>query len=191
MKHLTTLTTLIGKRAAEKLYNQAGENFILLAEEDLAYIVGKKAAGIVKAAISISEKQYTKPKQVISSRSIYEMNLDMRNLQYEEFRVIYLRSKLTVIKTSIEATGGLAAVLVDGRKIWANALLCKATQIALVHNHPSGPPDPSHSDLSLTSLIIQQSKIMGINVVDHVIVGSTFCDVNNEYYSFADNGTLE
>jgi len=70
------------------------------------------------------------------------------------------------------------------RSILREALLQRATQIALIHNHPSGNPQPSTNDRQLTQLILKGAQTMNIRLIDHVIV------TDGRYYSFTDEGVL-
>jgi DNA repair protein RadC len=63
-------------------------------------------------------------------------------------------------------------------------LLDSAAAVIFVHNHPSGDPAPSHEDRDCTNRLVEASKILGIRVLDHIIIGES------DYYSFADTGML-
>lgn len=82
------------------------------------------------------------------------------------------------------STGGISGTLVDVRSVLREALLQRATQIAVVHNHPSGNVRPSQEDKVLTQRILVAVKTMDIHLIDHLIV----CD--GKYYSFADEGLV-
>ena len=80
--------------------------------------------------------------------------------------------------------GGIDQTSADVRSILREALLQRATQIALIHNHPSGNPQPSTNDRQLTQLILKGAQTMNIRLIDHVIV------TDGRYYSFTDEGVL-
>ena len=80
--------------------------------------------------------------------------------------------------------GGIDQTTADVRSILREALLQRATQIALIHNHPSGNPQPSTNDRQLTQLILKGAQTMNIRLIDHVIV------TDGRYYSFTDEGVL-
>ncbi len=81
--------------------------------------------------------------------------------------------------------GGLAAVAVNPADIFRVALAAATCSIVLVHNHPSGEPTPSPEDVALTERVARVGKIIGIDLVDHVVLG----DVS--YFSFLDAGLLK
>ena len=82
------------------------------------------------------------------------------------------------------SVGGLSGTVADPRLIFQTALLCHATSIILVHNHPSGNEQPSVSDVQLTKNICEGGKVLEIAVLDHVII-----TVDN-FYSFANEGLI-
>lgn len=103
---------------------------------------------------------------------------------HEEFWILLLNQGCKVIDKVRISSGGIDGTYVDVRTILREALLQRATQIALVHNHPSGNPRPSTEDRQLTQNIQRGAEVMNIRLVDHVIV----CD--GKYYSFGDEGEL-
>lgn len=91
----------------------------------------------------------------------------------EHFSILLLDSRNNLIKISDISVGTLNASLVHPREIFSEALKQNAASIILVHNHPSGDPEPSEDDLEITKRIVEAGKIMGIDVLDHVIISKT------------------
>ena len=108
----------------------------------------------------------------------------MCDLELEEFWVLLMNQANKVIDRVRISTGGISGTLVDVRSVLREALLQRATQIAVVHNHPSGNARPSQEDKVLTQRILVAVKTMDIHLIDHLIV----CD--GKYYSFADEGLV-
>ena len=102
----------------------------------------------------------------------------------EEFWVLLLNQASRVIDKVRISRGGIDQTSADVRSILREALLQRATQIALIHNHPSGNPQPSTNDRQLTQLILKGAQTMNIRLIDHVIV------TDGRYYSFTDEGVL-
>ncbi len=96
----------------------------------------------------------------------------------EHFMVLHLDSKNRIIKDEIISIGTLNASLTHPREIFKSAIKESSNAIILVHNHPSGDPSPSRQDIEITEKLFEAGKLLGINVLDHVIVGKS------EYYSF-------
>lgn len=102
----------------------------------------------------------------------------------EAFACIFLNRKNDTIGYSVVSIGGVSATTVDVKIIYQNALLCNASSIILVHNHPAGTTKPSDADIGLTTKVTKAGKLLDINVLDHIIITET------EQYSFADNGLI-
>lgn len=120
-----------------------------------------------------------------SSEDIYRLFHPLLcDLPYEEFWVLLLNQAAKVIDKVRISRGGIDQTTADVRSILREALLQRATQIALVHNHPSGNTRPSNDDLRLTQQARQAAQTMNIRLLDHVIV------TDGSYYSFCDEGQL-
>lgn len=120
-----------------------------------------------------------------SSEDIYHLFHPLLcDLPYEEFWVLLLNQAAKVIDKVRISRGGIDQTTADVRSILREALLQRATQIALVHNHPSGNTRPSNDDLRLTQQARQAAQTMNIRLLDHVIV------TDGSYYSFCDEGQL-
>ncbi len=102
----------------------------------------------------------------------------------EECWVLLMNNSMKVIGRTKISDGGIASALVDVRCVLREALLKRATCIALCHNHPSGNTQPSNDDKRLTKKLKESASLMDISLVDHVVL------VDGNYYSFADNGLL-
>ena len=112
------------------------------------------------------------------------MNSHLFNLDHEEFWVLLLNQASRVISKIRISSGGIDQTCADVRTILREALLQRATQIALIHNHPSGNTTPSNADRQLTQLIKRGGETMNIRLIDHIIVA------DGSYYSFTDEGIL-
>jgi DNA repair protein RadC len=113
-------------------------------------------------------------------REVYPVAINIR----EAMMVLYLNNSNRTMGYSIASIGGITGTLVDIRLVLRDALLTQSTSIILVHNHPSGTPDPSQSDLSLTDKVKKAAEVMDIKLLDHLIL--TECG----FYSFADEGRM-
>lgn len=122
---------------------------------------------------------------ISSSEVVYNyMRQKMERLTHEEFWVLYLNRSNKIISADRVSQGGIAATVVDVRILLKNALDRMATGIILCHNHPSGVLRPSSQDDALTKKITDAAKLLDINVLDHVIVGSS------GYYSYRDESRI-
>lgn len=95
----------------------------------------------------------------------------MRHLDREEFRVILLDTKNRLIQNETVAIGTLNSSGVQPREVFKNAIRRSAAAVILVHNHPSGDPTPSCEDVALTRRLVQAGELIGIEILDHIIIG--------------------
>lgn len=143
----------------------------------------------IMAALELGKrrKQQERPERatIRCSQDIYEIFHPLLcDLPYEEFWVLLLNQASRVISKIRINSGGIDQTCADVRTILREALLQRATQIALIHNHPSGNTTPSNADRQLTQLIKKGGETMNIRLIDHIIVA------DGSYYSFTDEGIL-
>lgn len=120
-----------------------------------------------------------------SSIDIYDLFHPLLcDLPTEEFWILLLNQASKVINKVRISRGGIDQTTADVRTILREALLQRAVQIVLVHNHPSGNPRPSSNDCHLTELVKKAAQTMNIRLTDHIIV------TDGKYYSFNDEGNL-
>ena len=113
----------------------------------------------------------------------------MVDLDHEEFWAVYLSVRNKVIARQRIAIGGQTETTVDPRIVFRKALECKAVNVALIHNHPSGGLHPSNADRELTQQLSKAGKLLQIKVTEHLIIAlNPFGQA--DYYSFHDNGLL-
>jgi DNA repair protein RadC len=102
----------------------------------------------------------------------------------EQFGVVLLDTKYRVIRTTVLAIGTLNTTVVQPRDVFREATLGSAAAVVVFHNHPSGDPSPSPDDVELTRRLAAAGVLMGIDLVDHVILGDA------RYCSFKEMGRL-
>jgi len=109
----------------------------------------------------------------------------MGHLKKEQFRIVLLNSSNSMIGEKIITEGILNASLIHSREVFREAILECSAGIILLHNHPSGNPEPSREDIEITKKLVETGKIMDIPVKDHIIIAGT------NYCSFVEKGILE
>ena len=97
---------------------------------------------------------------------------EMQNLPQEVLKLIILNTKNVVISIKEVFKGSLNSSIVHPREIFSEALKKNAASIIICHNHPSGDPTPSKEDINITLRIKECGKIIGIELLDHVIIGN-------------------
>ncbi|MFC6316305.1 DNA repair protein RadC [Lapidilactobacillus achengensis] len=109
---------------------------------------------------------------VLSSRMLgQEMVKKFRGCQQEQLVVVYLDTKNQVIQERIIFTGGLNSSVAHPREIYHYAVLLSAARLICLHNHPSGQTTPSSNDLEFSKRLVQCGELMGIECLDHLIIG--------------------
>lgn len=105
----------------------------------------------------------------------------IRDKYKEHFIAIYLNSRNDVIKTELVSMGTPNANIVHPREVFRPAILTRACAIIVLHNHPSNVPEPSESDVEVTKRLTEAGKLLGIDLLDHVIFtsGKNFYSIND------------
>ncbi len=116
---------------------------------------------------------------------IFRHYFDRKTIQYcEEFKVMYLDQKNSLLGIVQHSKGGASSTVVDIKQILGVALTANATSLILAHNHPTGNLKPSRQDLELTKDIKASCTVMHLALLDHLIL------TKDSYYSLADEGIL-
>ncbi|OGK23388.1 hypothetical protein A3C25_01830, partial [Candidatus Roizmanbacteria bacterium RIFCSPHIGHO2_02_FULL_38_11] len=107
---------------------------------------------------------------IMSAKQIWDEMKDIRNSKKEHCFIFYLDVRNQIIKRELISIGTLNASLIHPREIFEPAIRFTAAQMIISHNHPSGDPSASEEDIKLTRQLIEAGKILGIDIIDHVIV---------------------
>lgn len=138
--------------------------------------IGKDKAATLIAAFEISrradsQKKLFSLKKIISPKDIAEIFIPLlRDKVKEEFYVICLNSANKIVRVELISVGILNSNVVHPREIFKVAFENNSASIILLHNHPSGNPEPSNEDTSLTRKMVEAGKLMDIQVFDHIII---------------------
>ncbi|QQZ10716.1 RadC family protein [Heyndrickxia vini] len=165
---------------ANKLLNNF-EGLRLLKDASLEEIMAVKGIGYAKAvqilaAVEIGRRIGNltyQDRYVIRSPedgANYVMN-DMRFLSQEHFVCLYLNTKNQVLHQQTIFIGSLNASIVHPREVFKEAFRRSAASIICLHNHPSGDPAPSREDIEVTKRLVECGKLIGIDILDHIIIG--------------------
>lgn len=120
----------------------------------------------------------------LSPEDVWKELKDIRDHKKEHFIIFYLDTRNQEITREIISVGSLNASLVHPREVFEPAVKNLAAQIIIAHNHPSGDPEPSEEDLKITQKLIESGKILGIEILDHIVV------TKNSYLSFKEKGLM-
>ncbi|MEO0083668.1 MAG: DNA repair protein RadC [candidate division WOR-3 bacterium] len=152
--------------------------------------IGPAKAMQIKACFELAKRKNLEPEN--NQDAYIETPKDVVNIiskeladkTKEHFKIIMLNTRNKVIGVSGISIGTLNASLVHPREVFKAAIDHCSASIILVHNHPSGDPEPSDDDLIMTKRLVDSGKLVGIEVIDHIIIGK------NGYYSFKDKKLL-
>lgn len=109
---------------------------------------------------------------------------EMKFLDREHFRTVLLNTKNRIIDIEAVSVGSLSSSIVHPREVFKGPIKKSAAALILVHNHPSGDPTPSSEDVGVTKRLIESGKLLGIEILDHVIIG------DNKYCSLKEKGLI-
>jgi len=168
------------KPAAKALIARFG-SFAAVLEADPAAIQEVKGVGAAGAAalksVSLAARRLARGKvanmPVLGSwQALLDyLAIDMANLTRERVRVLYLNARNQLIRDDVASEGTIDEAAIHPREVIRKGLDIGATALILVHNHPSGSPEPSRADIAITNRIAEAGRHLGIVVHDHVIIG--------------------
>jgi DNA repair protein RadC len=168
------------KPLAKKLIKQfGGYGGLLAADAEAIARIGDISEGAVAAlkiaqasALRLLKSQIAERPLLGSWQALLDyLHADMAHNPVERVRVLYLNSKNVLIRDEAMSEGSVDEAAVYVREIMRRALDCHATALIIVHNHPSGDPQPSQQDIRLTRDMIEAGRHLKITVHDHVIIG--------------------
>jgi len=181
------------KEVGAELLKKHG-NFSDLEKLDLTDLNKIKGIGPTKAitlsavfeiARRIKAAPFNKKKVIRAPEDVAEEYIPkLRSLVQEEFRVLLLSTANTIIKEVVVSRGSLNASIVHPREVFKPAVIESAASIILMHNHPSGNPNPSKEDIKITKQLAEAGRLMDIGIFDHIIIAG------DDFYSFARNGII-
>jgi len=173
---------------SNKILKKFGNDLVKANVADLAktFGLGQAKACEIVACFELG-KRFLKDKPaalILSPKDVWENLKEIREHKKEHFIIFYLDSRNREIQKEIISVGTLNANLVHPREVFEPAVKNLAAQIIVAHNHPSGQTDPSEEDLTITKRLIEAGKLLGIEVLDHVIVAQ------KEFSSFKEKGLI-
>jgi len=114
-----------------------------------------------------------------SPLDVVRCTADMRGLRKEQLRGLYLNVRNTVIHQETISIGTMTANLVDVKEVFRIALAYSAVAVIVVHNHPSGNPEPSNEDIAITAQLAKAAGLLDLRLLDHIIIaGDKFVSLN-------------
>jgi DNA repair protein RadC len=159
--------------------------------EELSQIkgIGFAKAAQIKACFELGKREELEPElknfDIRDPESVVRaIRASIKDKAKEHFKLILLNPRNKIIGISTISIGTLNASLVHPREVFKDAIKHSAASVVLAHNHPSGDPDPSEDDLTITKRLIEAGKILGVEVIDHIIIAK------NGFLSFKEKGLI-
>lgn len=151
--------------------------------------IGIQRVAILKAVLSLGQRLHTvslhRGQSFTSSHAVYlAYHPRVVGLEQETFWVLLLDTRNRIIREIQVALGSVNRCPLSTQDIFAPALREKAVRLILIHNHPSGNPEPSQDDRTLTQRLKQCASLLGLEILDHIVIG------DGCYVSFADRGWM-
>lgn len=154
----------IARAHPTELIGVPGVGPVRAAQIAAAFELGRRSLGNAQAA---SRWTIRTPRDVAD-----RLTLEMGQLEREELRVLVLNAKNVVLRSVTVYQGNVSGAVVRVAELFRDAIRINAAGIIVVHNHPSGDPEPSPDDLQLTAEAVAAGRLLDINVLDHLIVAT-------------------
>ncbi len=195
LKNEELLSVLLGSGVKGKDVRKLSKEIIALFDQDFDALslerlcqvhgLGLAKASQILAAIELSRRYLIQNNQrITSAKDVYEELYAFCKKKQEHFLMITLDGASHIIETRTIFIGTLNQSMVHPREVFANAISDRAAGIIIAHNHPSGTLKASRADIQITQRLKEVAKLVGIELLDHVILAST------GYYSFSEEGLL-
>ncbi len=166
----------MGRRLLHDLGGLSGLHRAAFDELCAQHGIGAAKAAQIKAAIELGrrlmlETPDVRPAIHSPADAAALVQYEMSGLEKEEMRVILLNSRNSVVDIVTVAHGSLNSAQIRVGEVFTPAVRKNAAAIIVVHNHPSGDPQPSPNDIAITRAIVEAGKLLGIEVLDHLVIG--------------------
>jgi DNA repair protein RadC len=159
--------------------------------EELSQVrgIGLAKAAQIKACFELGRREELEPElkdfDVKDPEAVVKaVRSSIKDKAKEHFKLILLNPRNKIIGISTISMGTLNASLVHPREVFKDAITHSAASVVLAHNHPSGDPDPSEDDIKITKKLVDSGRLLGIEVLDHIVIGK------NNFRSFKERGLL-
>lgn len=195
LKNEELLSILLGSGVQGKDVRKLAKEIVSLMDDGFDTLTLKKLCdihglGIAKASqilasIELSKRYLIRSnKRITSAKEVYEELKEFSTKNQEHFLSITLDGASHIINTRTVFIGTLNQSMVHPREVFADAIADRAAGIIIAHNHPSGTLEASRADIQITQRLKEVSKLVGIELLDHVILAK------DGFYSFSDEGLL-
>lgn len=121
-------------------------------------------------------------KKITQAKDVFDLFHDrLKDKKQEEFWVLMLNSQNNIIKEQLVSKGILDSAIIHPREVFKDAIKNSSSKIIILHNHPSGNPEPSREDIEITKKLAKTGNLVNIKLIDHIVLG------NPSYFSFLES----
>jgi len=157
--------------------------------------IGPASAYAIHSALALAGRLNREPctrgtLMTSPNAAVAHLRHEFRSLSQEVFMVLMLNTKHRLIQCKQVTQGLVDRSQVHAREVFRPAIRANCSRIILAHNHPSGDPTPSRNDVNCTNSLVEAGKIIGIEILDHIVVGHGSEDGSREYVSFREEGLI-
>jgi len=195
LSDMELLAVMLGSGTKEKDVFKVAKDVLAIFRKDFLNIdfnrlkkidgVGDAKAAQLLAAVEFSKRFLIKDDiKITNARDVVKIAEELKNKKQEYFLTFTLDGANVLIHKRVIFIGTLNESLVHPREVFADAITDRAASVIFVHNHPSGNFEPSKEDIAITERLVKVGKIVGTNVLDHIIISK------NGYFSFNENDLL-
>jgi len=185
---------ILGSKATQEVCHQLASvsvrELLMFSAEDfmefdgVGKVLAERLEAVITLAKKINEKKIPNTEIIRSPEDAYKVFEYLRHEQQEHFVALYLDTKNRIIGRKTIFKGSLNASVVHPREVFAEAVRLRAGSIIVGHNHPSGSPIASQEDVQVTRRLCESGKMLGIEILDHCIVG------DGEFSSLKEKGHM-
>ena len=177
-----TMSSRIIKEYGEKSILSVTDPEVLVRDLDIPIVKAMQIVATAELGRRFYQKNDASAPVIRTASDVFEYVRDMRELSKEHLRGIYLNAHYKVVHDEIISIGTVDTNIIHPREVFRPALEYATVAVILVHNHPSGSITPSDADIAVTKQLVEAGKLIGIDLVDHVIVTKhSFASVPVEY----------
>lgn len=135
--------------------------------------LGKAKASQIISVIELTNRFNQDKPEILSAADVWKLCSDIRESKKEHFAAFYINTQNHLIERQIISIGTLNSSLVHPREVFEPAVKLSAASVIIAHNHPSGELQPSPEDREVTKRLVASGKLMGIDIIDHIILTKT------------------
>jgi len=175
---------LLGSEIGEALWRLSGEDLVAL--EGVGPARAARLLACIEMSRRVSARRADERQSISTPEDVVALCApQLRGADREHFWTLALNTKNRLLKIIEVSVGSLNASIVHPRELFKDAVRVSAASVIVVHNHPSGDPTPSGADVQLTRRIVKAGDVLGIEVLDHVVIGD-----GGEHASLRDLGLM-